>query len=267
MEENIMDTCCGLVVVLVIGYVIVQIMMAASEASDKKNARIKTHKNNLDGKRNDLKNQEENIIKTVKNFFAAGSSYYSDYASVYDSMNNLISSMQSTISQMLKINDELVNESRKEDQSASISQSESRAITQARHIAEGLNNFGQKVHALPSSRMMDEKGYGKINKKYWDTVNGLERSTVVSYIAECEKLLDGTQFDNVFAIDIEEVLKGVWFFATEKTFSASDFKKAESVFSRIYRYSHADVIIADLYAKKKWVEKMFFEIQCVVYLK
>lgn len=246
-----METCCGLVVVLVIGYVVIQIMMAASKASDEKNARIKAHKNTLDGQRNNLKNQEDGIIDTVKSFFAPGSSYYSDYTSAYNGLNSSISSMQSTISQMKKTNGELVNESRKEDQSTSISQSESRAITQARHIAEGLKNFGQKVYTLPSSRMMDEKGYGKINKNYWDAINGLERTTVVAYIAKCEKLLDGTQFDNVFAIDIEEVLKCVWFFATERTFSASDFQKAESVFSRIYKYSHADVIIADLYAKKK----------------
>lgn len=246
-----METCCGLVIAVVIIYVVFQIILAVATASEEKNQRINSHKNTLDAQRNNLKNQEDDIVNILKSFFAKESSDYSNYASVYERLNKAISSMESTISQMKKTNEKLVSESRKEDQNASILQLESRAITQASHIAESLKNFEQKFFTLPSSRMMDEKEYGRINKKYWDAVNKLERAIVVSYIAKCEKLLDSTQFDDIFAIDIEEVLKSVWFFATEKTFSASDFQKAESVFSRIYRYSYADVIIADLYAKKK----------------
>lgn len=85
----------------------------------------------------------------------------------------------------------------------------------------------------------------------------------MAYIEQCENLLNSTNFDDIFSIDLEEVLRCVWFFATEKTFAALDFQKAEKVFSRIYKRSYADVTIADLYAKKKWAERMSFGIQYV----
>lgn len=247
-----MDTCCGIVIAVVILYIVIQIMTAVSDANEKKNGRINGHKNGLDNQRNTLKGQEDFIVNSIQNFFSSvNGSYNANYESVYNSLSSTITNMQSTISQMKKINGELVGESRNEDQSTSISQAEARAIPQAKHIAEGFKAFGKKVYTLSSSKMMDEKSYGKINKVYWDSVCAMKRDDAVNYISRCEYLLGSTQFDELYAIDIEKVMKCVWFFATEKTFSASDFQKAESVFSRIYKYSHADLIIADLYAKKK----------------
>lgn len=250
-----METFCGIVVVGIVVYIVLQIMMAAIKASDEKAERIKSQKILLDGQRKTLQNKEDAIISTVKDFFARkytdALDYESDYERTYNELNNSIGSMQTTIAVMKEINGKLVKESRKEDQSATIAQEESRAITQARHIAEGLREFGQEVYTLPSSKMMDEGTYGKINKRYWDGVIGLKRTSVVAYIEQCENLLNSTNFDDIFSIDLEEVLKCVWFFATEKTFAALDFQKAEKVFSRIYKRSYADVTIADLYAKKK----------------
>lgn len=247
-----METCCGIIAVIVIGYIVIQIAMAASKASDEKNSRINSHKSNLDGQRNNLKSQENNFESTIKNFFASQSgSYHSTYDAAYTALTSIISGMESTIAQMKKINGSLVSESRREDQGSSISQAESRIIPKAKKIASGLNGFGKKVYTIPSSNMMDEKSYGKINKAYWDAVCVMKRDDAVNYISRCEYLLSSNQFDDLFTIDIAMVMKCVWFFATEKTFSASDFQKAESVFSRVYKYSHADLIIAGLYAKKK----------------
>lgn len=250
-----METFCGIVVVGIVVYIVLQIIMAAIKASDEKAERIKSQKILLDGQRKTLQNKEDAIISTVKDFFARkytdALEYESDYERAYNELNNSIGSMQTTIAVMKEINGKLVKESRKEDQSATIAQEESRAITRARHIAEGLREFGQEVYTLPSSKMMDEGTYGKINKRYWDGVIGLKRTSVVAYIEQCENLLNSTKFDDIFSIDLEEVLRCVWFFATEKTFAALDFQKAEKVFSRIYKRSYADVTIADLYAKKK----------------
>ena len=163
-----METFCGIVVVGIVVYIVLQIMMAAIKASDEKAERIKSQKILLDGQRKTLQNKEDAIISTVKDFFARkytdALDYESDYERTYNELNNSIGSMQTTIAVMKEINGKLVKESRKEDQSATIAQEESRAITQARHIAEGLREFGQEVYTLPSSKMMDEGTYGKINK-------------------------------------------------------------------------------------------------------
>ena len=244
----ITGTCCGFVVIIIIGYAIIQLFISSSEQRAATKARIKSNKNVLENEMHSLKRQEEIIANKVRSFFETETE---SYISVYDELNSLISSMLSTITQMKAINGALINDSSEEDFSDLISQAESRAINYVYHVVDGLRGFEKSVYTLPSSNMMDEKRYGKINKKYWDAVRALQRTTVVTYVSKCEKLLDSTQFDNIYALDIEEVLKCVWFFATEKTFSASDFHKAESVFSRLYKCSHADLIIANLYAKKK----------------
>ena len=157
---------------------------------------------------------------------------------------------------MKEINGKLVKESRKEDQSATIAQEESRAITQARHIAEGLREFGQEVYTCHQSKMMDEGTYGKINKRYWDGVIGLKRTSVVAYIEQCENLLNSTNFDDIFSIDLEEVLRCVWFFATEKTFAALDFQKAEKYFPEFINAA-MQMLLSQIYMqRKKWAERM-----------
>ena len=76
---------------------------------------------------------------------------------------------------MRKTNETLVGLSRREDQSGRIAQDETRVISQeapkiisrVKHLADGLKEFEKRVYMLPSSNMMDEKSYGKINKNYY----------------------------------------------------------------------------------------------------
>lgn len=65
-----METFCGIVVVGIVVYIVLQIMMAAIKASDEKAERIKSQKILLDGQRKTLQNKEDAIISTVKDFFA-----------------------------------------------------------------------------------------------------------------------------------------------------------------------------------------------------
>lgn len=267
-----METCCGLVVVLVIGYVVIQIIMAASNASEDKMEKIKGQKNDIDREINKLNSQleslkqnEVNVVNYIKSFFTRNGNA-STYVEAYDvvtntisKMNNQVISMETTISSMKKANDILVGLSHRENQSGRIAQEKKRVISQeapkiisrVKHLADGLKEFEKCVYMLPSSNMMDMKSYGKINKKYWEQICNCKRDVAIDYITRCDKLLNSKQFDEIFKLNIDRILECVWFFATEKIFSASDFQKAESVFSRIYRFSHADVIIADLYSKKK----------------
>lgn len=199
-----------------------------------------------------------NGLSLIKGFYSGN-----DDKLIYDieldvnSMNNIVADMMTMIATMKSENEKLVELSVLEDQSSMITQYETQVIAQRKAIKKVETSFGklkefqQRVHMLPVSNMMDKSEYGKINREYWDTVTGMERDTVVSYIASCEKVLDSMSVERVCEIDIDEVLKCVWFFATEKTFSASDFQKAERVFLRIYQHYHADIIIAELYAKKK----------------
>lgn len=239
---------CVFVIVCVVIYVVIQIWAAVSNANAETRSIIASLKSNIDSLRSNLSNQEKNVSSIVLDFFASPAG---NYSSAYNSVCSAIDSMKTTIAEMKKINRNLSINSPKEDQGDSINKMESGSIPRAEHIAEGLRSFGQKVYTLQRSRMIDEKSYGKVNKSYWDSVCAMRRDDAVNYIVRCEYLLGSGQFDELYAIDIEKIVKCVWFFATEKTFSAFDFQKAQNVFYRIYKYNHADVIIAGLYAKKK----------------
>lgn len=247
-----MDECCGVVIAIIVVFIVIQIIIVVDKSNAEKNSRIIALKNKLESQKNELKSKESSIEDSIKNFFSVrSSSRNTNYKSVYDSLVLIISNMQSIIHQMERTNKQLAEESREEDQSVSISKMEAHVIPRVKNTVEGFKIFGERVYALPSSKMMDENNYGKIDKAYWDSVCTMNRDDAVSYIAKCESLLESSQFAELYAIDIEQVMKCIWFFATERAFSASDFQKAGSVFSRIYKYSHADLIIADLYAKKK----------------
>ena len=99
-----METFCGIVVVGIVVYIVLQIMMAAIKASDEKVERIKSQKILLDGQRKTLQNKEDAIISTVKDIFARkytdALDYESDYERTYNELNNSIGSMQTTIAVM-----------------------------------------------------------------------------------------------------------------------------------------------------------------------
>lgn len=56
-----METFCGIVVVGIVVYIVLQIMMAAIKASDEKAERIKSQKILLDGQRKTLQNSLKSI--------------------------------------------------------------------------------------------------------------------------------------------------------------------------------------------------------------
>ena len=124
-------------------------------------------------------------------------------------------------------------------------------MPRAKQIVAGFEEFAQKVEALQPSYMMDQNNYGKCNKAYWDSVCTMDREAIMAYISKCETAMKNDQPDEIYAIDPEKILRGIWYLATEKTFSATDFQKAKSLFGRIYKRTQVDVLLAELYAKKK----------------
>ena len=82
---------------------------------------------------------------------------------------------------------------------------------------------------------MDQKKYGSINRGYWELVRSMDKESVdksiESICTTIEKLPESSYSD----IDLEMLLKYVWFYATEKPYSAQDFQKTERIFYNIYK--------------------------------
>lgn len=125
-------------------------------------------------------------------------------------------------------------------------------ITKLSNVAESFAKFASLVSAFPDdSRLMDQKKYGSINRGYWELVRSMDKESVdksiESICTTIEKLPESSYSD----IDLEMLLKYVWFYATEKPYSAQDFQKTEKIFYNIYKNGHIDVDIGKLYAMKQ----------------
>ena len=268
------DFVCYLIVIgVVVCYASYKIMQAKEEKemkAEKIKSVLERHRKALNNEMNDIIKSEKNIIQDVQKFFKG----YNTYESLYDhisyvstEMENNLERMKEKLSLMKETNMGLAKLMRKEDQSAQIGSEEKemiyekapQAISNVKNIAKGLIIFRDNIYVLPASKMMDEKNYGKINRDYWEYRNVIckgKRNIAVNMIELCinrleKNCVNSAQIHDIFAIDIESVLACVWFFATENTFVASDFQRAVNVFNRVYKLHHADIIIADLYVKKK----------------
>ena len=245
-----MDGCnliCNLITFGVIGYVIWNIW------SSKENARKAANNRNvnaLNGVKSNFHKLENDVANDLNEFFkkTVGS-----YEEVYGKICHVTKELDAGIAQMKNYNRELQSKRHDEDYSSTIYALESRNLPKMQGLSVELFSFGQRVRSLPESVMMVDGTYGNINKTYWNEVTTMSRREAESYVNQCDNLLNNakTDINGVFTIDAAKLLKCVWFFATEKTFSASDFQKATSVFQRTYKAPHVDVMIADLYAKKK----------------
>ena len=223
---EILDVICILAVVGIIGFAGYKIYAAVHK-------RTEEHRERVESIKDVFNSQKKRFDGTLANFFNPN---YSSYQSTYIDLRNFVSELEST-------NRELRNKSKNEDYSSTISS--------CSRLADDFNAFGQRVKRLPYTRMMDASNYGQIQKSYWDSVRSMDKKTADTIIANCERSISGRNYSQVFATDVEAILRCVWFYATDKPYSAESFKKAVDVFGRFAERAHVDVTIAELYAMKQ----------------
>lgn len=133
--------------------------------------------------------------------------------------------------------------------SVKIVQGEQRNI--AEHMIRQLEELGKKQDALPDNIMMNSGEYGKANRLYLTSIEKLiQRDKAEEIVKRYQAIIDDVDYDNFININLNELLKAVWFFALEPRFS-SEFDSAKKVFCRICKKRKFDIMIADLYVKNK----------------
>ena len=181
--------------------------------------------------------QQNQFYRDLSNFF--GKMYFErrdSYWDIYQSLKNTISEMSKT-NMMLK--------------SLTKYRGYDGPINICTKLAEEFFTFGDRVNKLPDTRMIDPDNYGSIRKDYWDSVRSMHKAAADAYIKACQDSLSSRNYSEIFAIDIEEVLRCIWFYATEKPYSAESYQKAADVFNHLVEESNVDVKIAELYAMKQ----------------
>lgn len=187
-----------------------------------------------------IANQKNEIDKTKRCFVDSLTTYFCGTIGNY---NHTYAELLKYIDQMIDLNKKLINVSKEDD--------EEKNISRLCDIASEFKTWAQKVNGFSGIKMLDMSHYGAVNKVYWDSVRALDVSRANQVIGEYERYLNTSDFSGIFEIDVDRILKCIWFYATNKPYSAMDLKKAVSLFNRIYKKLHMDITLAELFAVKQ----------------
>lgn len=226
-----MGAFCGIVVVGIVVYLVFMVFSSYGEATE-----MQKHK--IIELRQEFKDSKEGFYSTLGEFFK------------YEVRNyeRTISSLSEYISQMELINRKIMLES------PSQGDDNSSKINECYLLLAEFKNFSENVLQQPCThrtRMMDSNNYGMINRGYFDSVQNMSKIAVDTIINQCDNNIYSNNFEKIFAIDVEMLLRCVWFCALEKPYSAEAFRKSVQIFQRIIKSKNIDVYIAELYALKQ----------------
>lgn len=221
-----MHTVINIVIGIVIFFIVGSIFGAIADDKHEREARIQQVKN-------EFNQQKVDFDGILSGFFT---SIHGSYQGTYSSLKRFVSNMEST-------NKELMGLTKYYNFSG--------IISRCSKLADDFNSFGQQVKSLPETRMMDSANYGRIQKVYWDSIRSMNKSIADTIIADFEGTISSHDYPKILAIDIDTILRCVWFYATDKPYSAESFKKAVNLFNCFVENEHIDIIIAELYAMKQ----------------
>jgi hypothetical protein len=232
-----METCC-IIAVIVIVILVVYSWKDTTETQKKKQ---KQEEDAEKARKEGAIYHAESIFDSQKKCFDESLSNFMDrefgtYESIYPSLERYVIGMK-------EANEELKGLSPSADKSA--------VITKYSNLVKGFKAFGWGVNRLPNTFMMDAARYGEIRSSYWSSVRSMSKTTVDAIVASCDRSLSSKNYSKIFSINLDELLRCIWFYATEKPYSAQSFNQAESVFHRLVESEHIDVVIARLYAMKQ----------------
>lgn len=268
---DIGDGCCYILFFGVILYVIIQITNRSAEKEAKRNHEIIMRINIINDHRRALTDIVRNMTEAImwsfnsakKDFVFSDSSlrYHNflregSYSQTEAFLKGMVNAGNSHISKMKETNTELAALSSEDDQKAIIEIAELDFISKAETMVWKYAAFGKKISSVSAaSRIMVDinQAYGKVNEQYLKSITALaqQEQPPMGYISQCFKLLDTDRFDDIYQINVERVLKCIWLFAMQKPHNADIYKKARSVFFRIYKRTHVDIFLADFYLKKQ----------------
>lgn len=238
-------TVCG--VISIVSYIGVAIYdgLTADERAE-----IRNHENKLQSLDGEIRIEKENIERNLGALFLPDV----QYQNVNKLINEKIKTINFKINNMKFENDRLKYLSKKSNQEEKINQYQDEIYPELKEKVEKFNVFYAKIKEF--KLLFDKEKYGCINEQGLSLIMKTDREYAVRTIEEYSTLiskenLTQTDLDIIYQINLMEILGFIWYFATEKIYSAADFSRAENLLFKVYKKEHVEVIIAKLYAKKK----------------
>lgn len=104
----------------------------------------------------------------------------------------------------------------------------------------------EKMQQLPASVLFRADCYGQVEKSILDEIESFSDEKVEKDISRCERLFQAGALKEILDIDLELLVKYIWFYAMKKPYVAADLERAEKLF-RNFAYRQCDSMIAELY--------------------
>lgn len=182
------------------------------------------------------------IEKSIISFFNQGSG---PYHSLLDDVRNRIANMNTAEKEMFEANDRLMKEYQQNDQLGTYNKD---AAEQAKRLLRSLEEFSNKLSVdFSHSRLFSS--YGTINPNYRENILKMHVIEVRQFMDVCERILDGNIVSDFYAVGYNRLFMCMWFIALQTPFVNADFQRVRRLLHRVFRATHTDVVIADLYSK------------------
>ena len=195
---------------------------------------------------------ETGAVNLINRFFSGeGGSYYD----TQKQLSIIPVTAQQAIKQLYEINANILNMSAEYvDQRTIIADTEATVIPKLRKLANDFNLFSNKVTGYARCRIMQGNEYGKSDGAFWDSVQRMDRKDAYALLEKYTAALAPVGFDSVkriWEIDVDDLVKVIWFFAIDKNYSAHEYQNACRQFRRVYKADHIETVIANLYARNR----------------
>lgn len=258
--EKFLDIVCTIIVIIILGRVLYGIYMAVKRREKAALDRMEQEQSEREEFYKKIAQIEDWFRSEQKYFYSVLSSFFEEnntgsrhYEEDYSRYQGMYSNLLDRISSMNSINTNLQTALASDSRFSSSSgvHEHSDTIQKCSELAEAFLAYSKKFEQLPTTCMMDPAHYGSIQKSYWDSVRSMDKSTVDTTIEAYHRAISSLNYSKIFEIDIQNVLRCIWFYATEKPYSTADFNKAVGIFEHLKDRDCADVMLAEMYAKKQ----------------
>ena len=215
------------------------------EEDKKRKVEINRYKNEINGLDHMIKQHMSLVETNVREYFK--------YNKMISFDKDIIKDMESCINQMEYANECLTRITKEKEFENLISICKEKIYPYTKAQVDKFNNF--LVKAQNTKAIFDRDDYGIINEERLSIIRNMDRNTIKQSISKYDCLfaddsLTQNNLELLYQSNPVDFLCYIWYFATEKVCSATDFSHAKELFMKIYKKEHIEVIIAELYAKK-----------------
>lgn len=251
MSGEIEMECLAIIFFLCILGGLFQVILELSDlATADKRRKISDHESKIKSLEIEIKNRETFVRNNLKQIFFENVEYNSMKASLKDA----IKMMKFRIDDIEYENKCLNDLDHRKDYTNVFSPYRDYIYPELKEMVEKFVDFTTKIKIF--SLLMGENTYGIIDEEHLALIKTIEKKSAVEIIEKYRSLIlkdniSQNDLDTIYQINLVEILSYIWFFATEKVYSATDFTHAKELFSKVYKKEHIEVIVAELYAKKK----------------